>query len=59
MYKPRKQVKQLEQLMFLDLIELDFNLAYFPYCAYNDKYTCPIPPKENALNIEIRAGEKL
>ena len=24
MYKPRKQVKQLEQLMFLDLIELEF-----------------------------------
>lgn len=38
-------------------IELDFNLAYNPYCAYNDKYSCPFPPKENLLKIAIRAGE--
>ncbi len=37
---------------------LDFNLAYNPYCAYNTKYSCPIPPKENKLNIGIKAGEK-
>lgn len=38
---------------------LDFNLCYNPYCAYNESYTCPIVPKENALPVEIRAGEKL
>ncbi|MBN8577088.1 MAG: DUF1684 domain-containing protein [Cytophagales bacterium] len=38
-------------------IELDFNLAYNPYCAYNDAYSCPFPPKENVLKIAIRAGE--
>ncbi|MBX2897748.1 MAG: DUF1684 domain-containing protein [Cyclobacteriaceae bacterium] len=38
-------------------IELDFNLAYNPYCAYNDKYSCPFPPKENLLKVAIRAGE--
>jgi uncharacterized protein (DUF1684 family) len=38
-------------------VELDFNLAYNPYCAYNDKYSCPFPPKENLLKIAIRAGE--
>jgi uncharacterized protein (DUF1684 family) len=38
---------------------LDFNLAYNPYCAYNENYTCPLVPKENILPVEIRAGEKL
>jgi len=37
---------------------LDFNMAYHPSCAYNDKFTCALPPKENFLEIEIRAGEK-
>jgi uncharacterized protein (DUF1684 family) len=37
---------------------IDFNLAYNPFCAYNDDYSCPIPPKENALDIAIKAGEK-
>ena len=39
-------------------ITIDFNLAYNPYCAYNPKYVCPIPPRENYLNIPIEAGEK-
>lgn len=50
---------------FLDLSEngadtlvIDFNLAYNPYCAYNHKYSCPIPPEENNLKIRITAGEK-
>lgn len=38
---------------------LDFNLAYNPNCAYgNEKYSCPIPPKDNFLQVEIKAGEK-
>lgn len=37
---------------------LDFNKAYNPYCAYSDEYNCPIPPRENYLNIAITAGEK-
>ncbi|RPJ10718.1 MAG: DUF1684 domain-containing protein [Deltaproteobacteria bacterium] len=37
---------------------LDFNMAYFPSCAYNDKFTCAIPSKENFLNVTIKAGEK-
>lgn len=39
-------------------IELDFNKAYNPYCAYTDSYSCPFPPKENLLDIAIPAGEK-
>lgn len=37
---------------------LDFNTAYNPYCAYSYRYSCPIPPKVNHLEIEIKAGEK-
>lgn len=39
-------------------IIIDFNKAYNPYCAYNPKYSCPIPPKENALDIAIPVGVK-
>jgi uncharacterized protein (DUF1684 family) len=39
-------------------ITLDFNEAYNPYCAYTDKYSCPFPPKENILEVAIKAGEK-
>jgi uncharacterized protein (DUF1684 family) len=37
---------------------IDFNRAYNPFCAYNEAYMCPLPPKENWLGIPIRAGEK-
>ncbi|RAI95346.1 DUF1684 domain-containing protein [Algoriphagus yeomjeoni] len=37
-------------------IELDFNKAYNPFCAYAAGYACPIPPKENDLPLEIEAG---
>lgn len=40
-------------------VSVDFNLAYNPYCAYNDGYSCPIPPAENRLKVPIRAGEKV
>lgn len=39
--------------------DLDFNRAYNPFCVYNPKYDCPLPPKENRLAVPIRAGEKL
>lgn len=41
-----------------DSIIIDFNKAYNPYCAYNTRYSCPIPPKENDLSIRIEAGVK-
>ncbi len=37
---------------------IDFNRAYHPFCFYNEKYTCPLAPKENWLDIPIQAGEK-
>lgn len=41
-----------------DAYTLDFNLAYNPYCAYNARYSCPIPPPQNRLEVAIKAGEK-
>ena len=41
-----------------DTFVIDFNKAYNPYCAYNPKYSCPIPPKENDLLIRIEAWVK-
>lgn len=38
---------------------LDFNMAYNPYCAYNDAYSCPVTPAENTLTVAIRAGERV
>ncbi|OGP89744.1 MAG: hypothetical protein A2156_00470 [Deltaproteobacteria bacterium RBG_16_48_10] len=37
---------------------LDFNMAYHPPCAYNNKLICALPPRENMLEIPIPAGEK-
>ncbi len=39
-------------------LDIDFNKCYNPWCAYSDGFNCPIPPKDNHLNIEILAGEK-
>ena len=49
------EVEQLPDGKFL----VDFNLAYNPYCAYNEKWSCPLTPLENRLKVPIRAGEKI
>ncbi len=41
-----------------DTIIIDFNQSYNPYCAYNEKYSCPIPPKSNDLDLQVMAGVK-
>jgi uncharacterized protein (DUF1684 family) len=42
-----------------NMVCIDFNKAYNPYCAYvSGVFNCPIPPKENHLSVGIRAGEK-
>ena len=40
-------------------IVIDFNMAYNPFCHFNETYSCPIPPRENLLEMAIEAGEKL
>tara|TARA_B100000767_G_scaffold19440_1_gene17759 strand:- start:60 stop:671 length:612 start_codon:yes stop_codon:yes gene_type:complete len=37
-------------------ILLNFNNTYNPYCAYNEKFSCPITPRKNHLDIAIKAG---
>lgn len=39
-------------------VEIDFNRAYNPYCAYGGRYSCPIPPAENHLELLVEAGVK-
>ena len=41
-----------------DRITIDFNMSYNPYCAYNHAYSCPIPPRENHLEVAIPSGVK-
>ena len=41
-----------------DKITIDFNNSYNPLCAYNESYSCPIVPKENFLDISVKAGVK-
>lgn len=48
---------ELEQLGG-NRFQIDFNLAYNPWCAYSPAYSCPIPPAENRLKVPIQAGEK-
>lgn len=38
-------------------VHIDFNYAYNPYCAYDDAYSCPLPPPDNWLQVSVRAGE--
>jgi len=51
----RPGLKQVADTLF----EIDFNFAYNPYCAYSPDYTCPLPPRENWLDLPIPAGEKV
>ena len=38
-------------------VELDFNQAYNPPCAFTAFATCPLPPKQNTLAVAVDAGE--
>ncbi|WP_299099441.1 DUF1684 domain-containing protein [uncultured Winogradskyella sp.] len=42
-----------------DTMIIDFNTAYNPYCVYNDKFSCPIVPRENYIDTKIEAGVKM
>jgi len=47
-----------EDLVNGDVVSLDFNLAYNPFCAYAETFACPLPPEENWLDVVVPAGEK-
>jgi hypothetical protein len=40
------------------VVDLDFNRAYNPPCAFTEFATCPLPVKENQLQVRIPAGER-
>lgn len=42
-----------------ELLKLDFNQCFNPYCHYSTGYNCPVPPKENFIDTRIEAGEKI
>ena len=42
-----------------NVYDLDFNRAYNPFCVFDAKYECPVPPRENRLKVAVRAGEKM
>lgn len=48
----------ISQISEDNTVVLNFNNTYNPYCAYNEKYSCPITPRKNHLDIAIRAGIK-
>jgi uncharacterized protein (DUF1684 family) len=41
-----------------DIVDLDFNHAINPPCAFTEFATCLLPPKQNVLPIRVEAGEK-
>ncbi|WP_299114977.1 DUF1684 domain-containing protein [uncultured Winogradskyella sp.] len=41
-----------------DTLIIDFNKAYNPYCAYSERYSCPIVPRTNYVSLKIEAGVK-
>jgi len=47
-----------DQLHDGDEVVLDFNLAYSPFCAYSETFSCPYPPEENWLETTVEAGER-
>jgi hypothetical protein len=42
-----------------DRLILDFNYSYHPSCVHDDRWSCPLAPRENWLEVEVRAGERL
>lgn len=41
-----------------DKMVLDFNRSKNPYCAYNDRWNCTMPPLDNTVSLKVTAGEK-
>jgi len=57
-YEGGKYLDLTIQDIINNTIVIDFNKAYNPYCCYIAGYSCPVPPKENTLEVSINAGEK-
>lgn len=40
-------------------LTIDFNFAFQPSCAFDPRWSCPLAPPENRLDVAIEAGERL
>lgn len=60
-----KETYESGRFLFLQRIEgvnkvvIDFNRAFVPPCGFSISYNCPLPPRENRITLEIKAGERL
>jgi uncharacterized protein (DUF1684 family) len=60
-----KETYESGRFLFLQRTEgsnkvvIDFNRAFVPPCGFSISYNCPLPPRENRIAIEIKAGERL
>lgn len=48
----------LQRIEGTDQVIIDFNRAFVPPCGFSISYNCPLPPRENRIAIEIKAGER-
>jgi uncharacterized protein (DUF1684 family) len=42
-----------------DGLILDFNYAYHPSCVHSPRWSCPLAPPENSLDVAVTAGEQI
>jgi uncharacterized protein len=42
-----------------DRLVVDLNFLYHPSCRYNPAWQCPLAPRGNVIEPEVRAGERL
>jgi uncharacterized protein (DUF1684 family) len=38
-------------------VQLDFNRAFLPPCAFSDEFNCPLPPSHHRFDEDVTAGE--
>ena len=57
-YRPSRFLSVEKKPQPNKIFPLDFNRAYNPPCAFSEFTTCPLPPKQNILQVRIEAGEK-
>lgn len=56
---PTGRYLDLEKPKKGNTVILDFNMLYNPYCAYSNRFSCPVTPRENKIKQRIEAGEKI
>jgi uncharacterized protein len=42
-----------------DALVIDLNFLYHPSCRYDPRWVCPLAPRDNTIDVPVRAGERL